>query len=339
MGWGLTVGPGVDRVCSANSKEDIMATAAVILAAVVVLVFGMVPVILGRILSNSFIHFTNYSTQFTIDDGLQKGEIPPGFMERPFQRFTVSTEDGLTLSGWALKGRVAKTVIFIHGVSWTRYGMVKYMWTFLERGWNVVAFDHRAHGESQGTLKTFGVREKHDLVAVIRWARQQFPQAEVLGLFGESMGAATMLQAAPLVGDVDFMVADSSFSDLRVLAITHLRKLHIPGVLVPSILWWANRFTYRRADFRLEDASPIRAIQGLRIPVVFFHGTADKMSPCHMSADLQRAVDPQTHTEVWLQEGAEHSTSIMVDRATYEARLWKFIDSVTQRERRELVSA
>src|SRR5262245_40552527 len=73
------------------------------------------------------------------------------------------------LSGWQCDatGAVSGTIIYLHGIADDRgsaYGVVK---RFLPRGFNVVAYDSRAHGRSSGTHCTYGYFEKHDLARVI----------------------------------------------------------------------------------------------------------------------------------------------------------------------------
>ena len=86
--------------------------------------------------------------------------MPPTCVERQF-----AGAQG-PLSGWQCDTPtvpVRGTIIYLHGIADDRgsaYGVVT---RFLPAGFNVVAYDSRAHGRSSGDLCTYGYFEKDDL--------------------------------------------------------------------------------------------------------------------------------------------------------------------------------
>ena len=63
-----------------------------------------------------------------------------------------------------------------------------------------------------GKTTSYGYYEKHDLKSVVDWLKSRFGTNITLGIHGESMGAATLLQYAGLVEDgADFYIADCPF--------------------------------------------------------------------------------------------------------------------------------
>ena len=66
-----------------------------------------------------------------------------------------------------------KTMILVHGISYTRMGMVKYMPIFRRLGWNILIYDQRFFGRSGGSNTSFGYYEKRDLVAAFDWAKNK----------------------------------------------------------------------------------------------------------------------------------------------------------------------
>ena len=106
--------------------------------------------------------------------------------------------DGLRLHGRLLQQPGAKgTILLFHGYrsSWViEFSIVlPYYFTL---GYNLLAVDERAHGESEGTYITFGVRERHDVATWAAYAAMHFGPAHPLILDGLSMGAATVLMAS-----------------------------------------------------------------------------------------------------------------------------------------------
>ena len=108
--------------------------------------------------------------------------------------------DGLRLHGRLLQQPGAKgTILLFHGYrsSWViDFSIVlPYYFTL---GYNLLAVDERAHGESEGMYITFGVRERHDVATWAAYAAMHFGPAHPLILDGLSMGAATVLMASEL---------------------------------------------------------------------------------------------------------------------------------------------
>lgn len=81
--------------------------------------------------------------------------------------FDARAGDGVLLRGWLVRPRAANGdwVLMFHGVSDNRLGMLPYGVMLLRHGYGVVMMDARAHGESGGTLATYGWKERDDTSA------------------------------------------------------------------------------------------------------------------------------------------------------------------------------
>ena len=84
---------------------------------------------------------------------------------------------------------------------------------FSARGFDVVAYDSRAHGDSGGNVCTYGFYEKRDLQRVL-----DVLESGPVIVIGSSLGAAVALQAAAEDRRITAVVAAESFSDLRTVA-------------------------------------------------------------------------------------------------------------------------
>src|SRR5438132_942574 len=91
-----------------------------------------------------------------------------------FDKLTCRTEDGLRLAGWIVEPPAPRgTVAFFHGLRCTRELLLQRMAIFARAGYRCVAFDHRAHGESQGRITSFGYHEARDVAAVLDFVEQR----------------------------------------------------------------------------------------------------------------------------------------------------------------------
>jgi pimeloyl-ACP methyl ester carboxylesterase len=137
----------------------------------------------------------------------------------------VTPADGVVLRAWLFRPLAAngRAVILLHGVADTRAGVLAHARMLLQHGYTVLAPDSRGHGESGGTLITYGLREAED---VHRWADWLEAREHPQGLYGlgESMGAAILLQALPREPRFRAVVAECSFYDLRHVAFSRLAE-------------------------------------------------------------------------------------------------------------------
>ena len=97
---------------------------------------------------------------------------------------------GVKLKGWWFHTPNKRgTVVFLHGVADNRGSAVGIADHFLARGFDVVAYDSRAHGESEGEACTYGFYEKQDL-----WRVLDRVDVRPIVVMGTSMRAAIALR-------------------------------------------------------------------------------------------------------------------------------------------------
>ena len=86
-------------------------------------------------------------------NGVRRVAVPPMPDACEAARFTGA---GVVLAGWRCNTAEPRrgTVIYLHGVSDNRHGVRGLVERFRARGFDVVAYDGRAHGESTGDACT-----------------------------------------------------------------------------------------------------------------------------------------------------------------------------------------
>ena len=186
---------------------------------------------------------------------------PQGCVAREF------AGDGLTLRGWSCTARGLRrgSVVYLHGVADNRSSAVGVIDWLTRRGFDVVAYDSRAHGESDGSVCTYGFYEKRDLKHVI----DVLLPGPVL-LMGISLGGAVAIQGAVGSERVSGVIAAEVFSDLRTIAMERA-----PGFLPRPVIARAFRLAEEQGRFDVASVSPVRAAASLRIPVLLIHGADD----------------------------------------------------------------
>lgn len=194
----------------------------------------------------------------------------------------------------------------------------------IERGWNLLLVDQRAHGQSEGRYLSFGVMERYDCLDWINWANDRFGVQTPIVLAGISMGAATVLMAAglPLPANVRGVLADCGYSSPRDIIRSVMRTMHCPGFIYPLLRLGGRLY----GGFDIDSASPEAALRDCRVPVLLVHGEDDRFVPCEMSRRNWAACSADK--TLLTIPGAGHGLSYLIDKARYEAVLTEFLNTI-----------
>jgi uncharacterized protein len=208
--------------------------------------------------------------------------------------------DGLTLKGWECPAHGARraTLVYLHGVGDNRASATGLIEHFSRRGFDVVAYDSRSQGDSEGEVCTYGYFEKDDLHRVLDTVA---PGPIVL--MGSSLGAAVALQEAAHDPRVTAIVAAETFSDLRTVATERA-----PFFFTPDILARAFAIAEQEGRFRMDAVAPVVAASVVTIPVLLIHGAEDVDTvPDHSRRILAALAGPK---RLILVPGARHNESL-----------------------------
>lgn len=240
-----------------------------------------------------------------------------------------SRQQGVTLHGWFIPAPNSnKTIIFSHGFHNNRVQSdvpVLNIATILTKsGYNVLMFDFRCNGESEGNFTSFGLYEKEDLMGAVDYVKNLDQAGEHVGIIGYSMGAATALLAAAEDSRVEAVIADSPFADLT----EYLNENLSVWTRLPSIPF--NRIILAVIPKMLKidpmKVSPVKVVTNIGVPVLYIHGTADKDIPTSNSQLLYQA-SPE-NKNLWVVDGATHIGSYRKQPEEYKRQILLFFAKV-----------
>jgi pimeloyl-ACP methyl ester carboxylesterase len=219
-----------------------------------------------------------------------------------FEDVRFRAADGARLAGWLVPHpRARGNVIFCHGHGRNRGHVAALLGTLHDLELNVLAFDFRGHGESEGHTSTFGAREVGDLVAAAGYLRVRFPD-KPLFLVGVSLGAAVSLQALPALPDVAGVWSEGAFS--RLDAVIDNEFALVPSALRKPLLHIYHRIGYFDCGFQVESINPIDTVRGATVPICFCQAQRDTLVPPEQGRDLFAAcTGPKT---CWWVANASH---------------------------------
>jgi pimeloyl-ACP methyl ester carboxylesterase len=201
--------------------------------------------------------------------------------DRPFDRVELNG-DGVLLKGWWFHGdgRKRGTIVYLHGVGDNRGSSLGIAGHFVPKGFDVIAYDSRAHGESQGEACTYGYYERKDLSRVLDRV-----EVRPIVLLGSSLGAAVALQTAAEDHRVGAVIAVAAFSDLRTVA-----NERAPFFASKGNINEALAIAERAARFRVDEVSPVAAARRIEAPTLIIHGDHDDETPCAHSLRIFAAL-------------------------------------------------
>ena len=235
--------------------------------------------------------------------------------------YTVKSRNGYILHAQFLKnpGDTDRYILISHGYTDNRFGALKYAYMYLELGFNVIVYDLRGHGLNEPAICTYSIRESQDLLAMIQDSRERFRNMAILGIHGESLGAATSVAVLKEKPPVDFVVADCGFSDIVPVLKGAMKGMHLPGFLVYLVSVCARiRYGYSFREMR-----PIESLRENHIPILFIHGAEDSFILPEHSERMKAAT--KGYAELHLIPGAGHAMSILTDPKAYQAIVRKFL--------------
>jgi fermentation-respiration switch protein FrsA (DUF1100 family) len=235
-------------------------------------------------------------------------------------------EDGVQLKGWFVPGQLsggrltaARTIIMVHGTRQNRAtpndGLIELTDIFVKAGFAVLGFDMRGQGESQPEPLTMGYFEQRDVLGAVDFLQSgpiPYPnlgRPTIIGGWGISMGAATLLLATAREPAIKAVVSDCAYSDITPIV---QREVHVrsglPEAFTPGALLAAQAL-YGVDFYAVRPVDVVASIAPR--PLFFIHGDADQYVPF---ADMQELADAaqtgfQAQVQSWAVPGAGHARS------------------------------
>ena len=253
----------------------------------------------------------------------------PGKYGLAYESVSFPSADGITLRGWYVDTPGEHTVMVLHGS-----GSVKDNYINMEMsralagaGYDVLLFDFRGHGESDGSMFSLGKWETRDIAGALAYLESR--GIHEVGVLAYSMGAASVLLAAPDHPQIRAIVADSSFAKLStVIQSEGSKALFFMPVMYPGIALMSKLMFGIDPD----ETQPMKAVAQLGDrPLFLIHTTGDSLIPVGEIYELEKAGAGNPNMETWVAQGAAHVSAFADHKEEYVRRVVGFFDKYLKR--------
>jgi pimeloyl-ACP methyl ester carboxylesterase len=234
-----------------------------------------------------------------------------------------TSSDGIPLRGWWNPGDASlPVIIFAHGLNRSRVELLERGAESSRRGFGVLLFDLRNHGESGQAYTTIGVFESRDVCAAQNFVKDKAGNRRQV-VWGVSMGASSALLAAKQCPGFAAIVADSSFLSFRETVAHHfglffrLPSFPIANLIVAVTGW--------RMGFDPDDGDVEAAVRMIDSPILFVAGAEDRRMPPALAERLFKAAR-HPKKELLVIPGAGHGDAFETDRTSHLNSVYRFLE-------------
>ncbi|MFN3927326.1 MAG: alpha/beta hydrolase [Pseudanabaenaceae cyanobacterium] len=226
-----------------------------------------------------------------------------------YEPLTLTTSDHIKIKAWYIPydtdSKDRKTILFCHGNGGNISYRQSYIAVLHQLGFNLLFFDYRGYGESEGTPHEQGTYLDSEAAWAYLTTIQNIPPENIL-IYGESLGGGVASYLAEKLNQANIniggLILGSSFTSIPDRA----REL-FPFLPVDLLV----RYRYPTYD----------RLPKITAPVLVIHSPQDEIIPFHHGQrNFHRANEPKQFLEII----GDHNTGFLESLPTYTAGIKTF---------------
>ena len=245
-----------------------------------------------------------------------------------YRAVSITSHDGLTLRGKYFEYEAGAPIeILFHGYRGSsERDLSGGVYRCHRIGHNALIVDHRASGESDGHIITFGAKESQDCLRWIDFVINEIDKNARIIITGISMGASTVMIASSknLPKNVIGVLADCGYTSTKEIIKKVMRDMKLPSSLLYPFAWLGAVIF---GGFIPDSPSPVESMKKCALPVIFFHGDDDGFVPHKMSEENYNACAAEKKRLV-ITEGAGHGLCFPANKDEYFVALREFFGPI-----------
>lgn len=222
----------------------------------------------------------------------------------PIQEIRIPAKNNKHLYAWWIPGEpTAPTIVFIHGWGRNTQRMMPYLKNFCCKGYNLLAFDARSHGNSEPDGYTTLVMFAEDIRSCIDYVADELKiKNSDFYLVGLSIGGASSIYAAAHDKRIKKVVTVGAFANPGVVMRKQLSDRHIPFF---PLVWLLFKYVEFSQKIKLNEIAPEKHIGRAETQFLLVHGEQDQTVPLDQAFILKKAAGDKA--ELWVIPKRGHS--------------------------------
>jgi alpha-beta hydrolase superfamily lysophospholipase len=237
----------------------------------------------------------------------------PHVFEIEFNEFFIPSFDGTKLLAWDLKSKTKNPenlVLFFHGNAENLSSHFYNLSWMTEKSTDVLIFDYRGYGLSEGSPNPKGVMEDGLKFLQTAYTKYKAGGYKKFVIYTQSLGGAIAMRALQEVDwrdEITLLVLDSTFRSPREVA--SFKTNGMLGFLISS------EYT----------ADP--SLSRLSMPILFIHSKLDPVINIKFGEMLFQKV-PSTKKDFWQLEQAGHGDVFFLDKGKYREEFINYLNKL-----------
>lgn len=210
---------------------------------------------------------------------------------------------GQNIYAWSVKTNPDfPTLILVHGWGRNVERMTPYLRKLCCRGFNMLAFDARGHGNSHADGHMTMVKFAEDIGSAIEYIMgNDDQQNKHISLIGLSIGGASSILAASRDERIRKVITVGAFAHPLDVMSKQLKDRYVPYY---PFIWLFFKFIKWRTALDFVAIAPVNNIGKAKADFLLIHGKEDKVVPLEQGRKLKNA---QPKAELWEIPGRGHS--------------------------------
>jgi pimeloyl-ACP methyl ester carboxylesterase len=240
----------------------------------------------------------------------------PSDYQLPFEDVYIRVDDGNSagerIHAWWIPAETSgdRYLLYLHGSALNIGANISHAGRFQRLGFSVLLVSYRGYGKSDGSFPSEATVYA-DAQAAWSYLTEQknFDPASIF-IYGHSLGGAVAIELATAQPAAGGLIIESTFTSIADMAREMPKYRFFPLEII----------VHQRFD-------SVKKVGRLQVPVLYLHGTADRLVPPDMSRELYRRT--ASAKQLKFISGGGHNNSAAVGGDEYLKAVREFIEKPT----------
>lgn len=248
------------------------------------------------------------SEKYLVEAGFDK----TAFIEKySGETFTLASSyhDHAITGTWLQVGDTKKqpTIIMVHGMGGDNTTVFPIATVFLERGYNVVAYDQRNAGNNTADRNGLMHLESDDLADIVAMVQKENGEKPIV-LWGTSYGGGTVaigLGKHNLQNSVSGVILDCPLTSMQYMIELFIADLEMDEESEAFMMKIGSLMTKLRMGIGYDELEASDYVKEVTLPVLIFSSQSDTVTPPFMAEELYKAF-PEGNKAIVTVENSKH---------------------------------